>query len=166
MEDVLRSTLPAQSGARIVGEAVVLSLGGSDIATILHSVPAAFNVAAARELVGRPFLQNHQYTALLKKAQVRLHLIACHRSATETQATALLGFPDATVVSGPFGVYVADDVQKVQFAFLINCRDESQTRHAAQRFLEWLEQAGEATKLEKRAKSRAKSVTMIANEFV
>ena len=53
------------------------------------------------------------------------------------------GFPDATVVSAPFGVFVADNIQKVQFAFIVNCRDEANTRHGVQRFFEWLAQTGE-----------------------
>ena len=68
-------------------------------------------------------------------------------------------------MSGPFGVFVADDVQKVQFAFLANCRDEAQTRHALQRFLEWLVQTGEGVLLAKRAVSRAKIVRLIAAEL-
>jgi len=76
-----------------------------------------------------------------------------------------LGFPDATVVSGLFGVFVADDVQKVQFAFLANCRDDSQTRHASQRFFEWLQQTGEAARVARRAVSRARIVKVLAKEL-
>jgi hypothetical protein len=101
----------------------------------------------------------------LASAHGPLHLIACHRGATETQATTLLGFPDATVVSGPFGVFVADDVQKVQFAFLANCRDDTQTRHASQRFFEWLQQTGEAALVARRAVSRARIVKVVAKEM-
>ena len=108
---------------------------------------------------------DHEHAHLLQDAHGPVHLIACHRGATETQATALLGFADATVVSGPFGVFVADDVQKVQFAFLANCRDASQTRHALQRFREWLDQTGEAQRLAKRAVSRARIVSVVAAEL-
>jgi hypothetical protein len=93
-----------------------------------------------------------------------LHVIACHRTVSETQATNLLGFPDATVVNSPFGVYLADEVQKVQFVFLANCRDSVQTRLASQRFFEWLDQAGESRLLAARAKARARIVTAIAKE--
>lgn len=93
-----------------------------------------------------------------------MHLIACHRSVTENQATNLLGFPDATVVSSPFGIYVADEIQKMQFVFLANCRDPSQTRHAVQRFLDWLEQSGEGKYLAERAQARARIVKAIAQE--
>ncbi len=93
-----------------------------------------------------------------------MHLIACHRTVTETQATNLLGFPDATVVSSPLGIYVADEIQKMQFVFLANCRDPSQTRHAVQRFLDWLEQSGEGKYLAERAQVRARIVKAIAQE--
>jgi hypothetical protein len=66
------------------------------------------------------------------------------------------------VVTAPFGIYVADDVQKVQF--LSNCRDETATRHALQRFIEWLDIAGEAADLVERARSRKRIVQTIAKE--
>jgi hypothetical protein len=59
---------------------------------------------------------------------------------------------------------VADEVQKVQFAFLSNCRDDAQTRHALQRFLDWLDQSSEAQRLASRALSRANIVRVIAAE--
>ncbi|WP_054911948.1 DUF4062 domain-containing protein [Pseudomonas sp. NBRC 111127] len=143
----------------------IVPIAGLNVVVFAHAIPAAFTVAAARELVGKPFLHDHEHADLLNGAEGPLHLIACHRGATELQATALLGFADATVVSGSFGIFVADDIQKVQFAFLANCRDASQTRHALQRFREWLEQTGEAQALAKRAASRAKIVKVIADEF-
>ncbi|PBP79956.1 DUF4062 domain-containing protein [Pseudomonas syringae] len=164
METVL---LQALNGGKVpASEAFAfVPIAGVNIAVLVHAIPAAFTVAAARELVGKPFLRDHEHADLLKGAEGPLHLIACHRGATETQATALLGFPDATVVSGSFGIFVADDVQKVQFAFLANCRDASQTRHALQRFREWLDQTVEAKILAKRAASRAKIVKVIAAEL-
>ena len=93
-----------------------------------------------------------------------VHVIACHKNATEGQAMNLLGFPDATVVSAPFGVFVADPVQKVQFAFITNCRDDANTRHGLQRFFEWLGQTGEETLLADRAMARARIVRAIAKE--
>lgn len=164
MEKVLHDALSASAGGCNQKD-VIADIAGVKVATVVHAIPAAFTVAAARELVGKPFLSDHEKVHLLKNAHGPLHLIACHRGATETQATSLLGFSDATVVSGSFGIFVADDVQKVQFAFLTNCRDESHTRHALQRFLEWLEQTGEARNLAARATSRAKIVKVIAAEL-
>lgn len=165
MESTLRTALSGLKGAKTMEGNVVIMLDGKEVAVVVHAIPASFNVAAARELVGRPFLEDHLRVGLLASAHGPLHLIACHRGATETQATSLLGFPDATVVSGPFGVFVADDVQKVQFAFLANCRDDSQTRHASQRFLEWLQQTGEAVLVARRAVSRARIVKVVAREM-
>lgn len=166
MEKVLREALVASGGSGSgSGQGVISEIAGAKVAILVHAIPAAFTVAAARELVGKPFLRDHEQTDLLKEAEGPLHIIACHRGATETQAATLLGFADATVVSGSFGIFVADDVQKVQFAFLANCRDESHTRHTLQRFLEWLEQTGEAINVAARATSRAKIVKVIAAEL-
>ncbi|MDH1181927.1 DUF4062 domain-containing protein [Achromobacter mucicolens] len=165
MESTLKSALGGLKGAKVLDSGVVVSLDNKDVAVVVHAIPASFSIAAARELVGRPFLEDHQRIKLLTSAHGPLHLIACHRGATETQAMSLLGFPDATVVSGPFGVFVADDVQKVQFAFLANCRDDSQTRHASQRFFEWLLQTGEGVQVARRAVSRARIVKVVAKEM-
>ena len=164
MEAALREAVGSKKGAQRTDSAVILPVKGENIALLVHAIPAAFGVAAARELVGRPFLQDHERVDILASAAGPVHLIACQRGATETQARTLLGFPDATVVNGPFGIFVADDVQKVQFAFLANCRDDTQTRHASQRFFEWLDQTGEDTLFVKRAQSRARIVQAIANE--
>lgn len=163
MEAVMLNALGGANTS--IENAAVVVIAGANVAVLVHAIPAAFTVAAARELVGKPFLLDHLHADALDNAVGPLHLIACHRGATETQATALLGFADATVVSASFGIFVADDVQKVQFAFLANCRDESQTRHALQRFLEWLDQTGEADILAKRAASRARIVRVIAAEY-
>ena len=68
------------------------------------------------------------------------------------------------MVSAPFGVFVADNIQKVQFAFIKDCRDEATTRHGVQRFFEWLAQTGEDALVANRAMSRARIVAAIAKE--
>jgi hypothetical protein len=165
MEATLTSSLSGRKGAKERDGGVVIKMDGQPVAFIVHAIPAGFGVAAARELVGRPFLEDHRQVRLLVSAQGPIHLIACHRGATETQATTLLGFPDATVVSGPFGIFVADNVQKMQFAFLTNCRDDTQTRHAAQRFFNWAEQTGEGALIASRAVSRSRIIKVIADEL-
>lgn len=130
-----------------------------------HAIPAALTVGAAKEMVGQPFLSDHRLVEKLSgKRGGPVHLIACHKGATESQALKLLGFPDATVVSAPFGVFVADSVQKVQFVFITNCRDETSTRHGVQRFFEWLKQTGEDRLLAERARARTRIVRAIAKE--
>jgi hypothetical protein len=130
----------------------------------VHAVPAAFSVPAAREPMCRPHLRDNMDESELDRAGGPIHFVACHRTVTETQATNLLGFPDATVISSPFGVYIADNVQKMQYVFLANCRDPDQTRLAVQRFWNWSEQAGESQYLADRAMARARIVMAIAQE--
>ena len=52
----------------------------------------------------------------------------------------------------------------MQFAFIVNCRDDANTRHGAQRFFEWLAQTGEEALVSERAKARARIVSAIAKE--
>lgn len=167
MVSVLRAALLGRKGSEEVDGQVLISLGSPKTLVSSHAIPAALSIAAAKEKVGQPFLSDHLHAETLKEKKCGgpLHIIACHRTATESQATKLLGFPDATVVSAPFGVFVADNIQKIQFAFIVNCRDESTTRHGVQRFFEWLEQTGENELVTQRAKSRASIVKAIAKEI-
>ena len=137
-------------------------LRDSTIGFVCDSIPASMGTAAARELVGQPFLKDHEHTEDWDAAiQGPVHLIACQKGVSETQAVRQLGFPDAVVVSAPFGVYVADDVQKIQMAFIANCRDETTTRINVQEFLNWLNDHGEAKYLVQRAASRRKISDLI-----
>ena len=163
--DALANAFAERPGARRTDQTVTIPVAGTPVLFQIHSVPAALTVAAAREMVGRPFLQDYLLVDKLADAHGPVHVIGCQKGATEAQASSLLGFPDATFVTAPFGVYVADNVQKVQFAFLQNCRDRTTTRYNAQRFFEWLVQAGEDHALVSRAKSRRKIVEAIAAEI-
>ena len=116
-------------------------------------------------MVGQPFLRDHEASPLLTEGRVGpVHFIGCHRSITEAQAMKQLGFSDATIVSPPFGVFVADNVQRIQLLFLANCRDETSTRHAIQRAFDWLEETGEDTRVSERAAARARIVKAVARE--
>ena len=170
MKNVLREAMRQRAGSSTDGEHLFVQLGGVDILCVPAAIPAALTVSAAKEMVGQPFLRDHELSSTLTKVKGKkkrggpIHVIACHKGATEAQATRLLGFPDATVVSAPFGIFVADNVQKVQFAFIVNCRDESTTRHGVQRFFEWLAQSGEEALVAERAKARGRIVAAIAKE--
>lgn len=130
---------------------------GSDIGFVCDSIPASMSTAAARELVGQPFLQDPRQTeAWASDLCGPVHVIACQKNVSESQAVRQLGFPDAIVVSAPFGVYAADEVQKIQMAFIANCRDETTTREGVQAFLNWLNDHGEVKYLVQRARARRK----------
>jgi hypothetical protein len=165
MARVLREAILSRSGSKDEKGQILAKFDGRDVLVKLHAIPAALSVPAARERVGQPFLRDHESApALTGKRGGPVHVIACHKTATETQAAKLLGFTDATLVSAPFGVFAADPIQKVQFSFITNCRDESNTRHGLDRFLEWLEQTGEDKLLADRAQARARIVNAVAKE--
>jgi len=166
METSLKSALLERAGSQQEGEHVFVQIDGRPVLTLCHGIPAAMTVAAAREMVGQPFLRDHAIVEALAGQRVGpLHVIACHRTITEAQAIRVLGFPDATLVSAPFGVYLADDTHKIQLLFIANCRDDTAVRHGVQRLFDWLDQSGEAPLLRGRATSRKRIIRSIANEL-
>jgi hypothetical protein len=162
IEDILVKSLGGAEGAH----GAVRNIQGTQVYFRCDAVPAAMSVAAARELIGRPFLLDHKHLPDMKGEVVGpVHVIGCHKTVTENQAVSLLGFPDATIVTPEFGIYVADNVQKIQLVFLANCRDETTTRLAVERFQAWLLQSGEAGYLAQRAQGRKAIVSAIANQL-
>ncbi|KAB0264725.1 hypothetical protein [Microvirga brassicacearum] len=162
---VLESAIKQNGGEVMVPRNATLDIDGEKVLFCLHAVPGSMSIGAAREMIGRPFLRDHEQISALKLAVGPVHLIGCNRTATETQAASLLGFPDATIVSAPFGIYVADEVQKVQFVLLTNCRDDATTRLALQKLVTWLTQSGEAAAMVTRGASRKRIVNAIAAEI-
>lgn len=150
---------------KLAANAVRVKIDKSEVLFFAHAIPAAASVAAARELVGKPFLTDHRHIIDDDRACGPVHLIACQKSTTEKQATDLLGFPDATVVTTTFGVYLVDPIQQIQFILLANCRDETSTRFAVQRLFDWLNRSGEADALLRRARSRKRIVMAIRKEL-
>jgi hypothetical protein len=123
---ILHDAMSQRASSRDDGDHLIVKLAGTDILVIPDAIPAAITVAAAKEMVGQPFLRDHELSRVLNgTCGGPVHIIGCHKNATEAQAAKLLGFPDATVVNAPFGVFVADNIQKVQFAFIRDCRDEA-----------------------------------------
>jgi hypothetical protein len=162
MRDVLRSALASAPGPN--PDAVWATIGGRSVLAVIDAVPASMSTAAARELVGQPFLRDHLWASTLgPNGAGPVHFIACHRGVTETQAVRQLGFPDATIVEPPFGVYVADPVQKIQMVFLADCTDPATTFAKVQEARAWLERAQEAPLLRRRAEERAAVVRAIAS---
>jgi hypothetical protein len=91
-----------------------------------------------------------------------IHLIACMKNVTEPQAVRMLGFPNTTVVSPPFGIYVVDPVQSIQLVLVAQCRDSSTTRHGVQRFLQWLDESDQDDQLVRHAAKRKVVITALA----
>lgn len=167
MKSIVRGTLQGRSGTKPEGDHEIVSIGGKEVLLVSDAIPAAMSISAAREKVGQPFLHDHLLVGSLKGARGGpVHIIACNKGVTETQALRMLGFPDATVVNAPFGIYIADGIQRIQLVLISGCRDESTTRHGIQRFFDWLQQTGEDKLLAQRAMSRAKIVAVISKEMV
>jgi hypothetical protein len=163
---VLRDSIGQRSAARQQGANLFWRVDDKELLFVVDAIPAAMSVAAAREMVGQPFLRDHEHVpSLTGDRGGPVHVIGCHKTVTETQATKLLGFPDATVVTTQFGVYVADNVQKIQLVLIANCCDDANTRHGVQRFFDWLRQTGEGSDLAKRAAARGRIVRQIAKEL-
>jgi hypothetical protein len=145
-------------------KAAVVPIDHVGVLFVCHAVPAAFSVPAARELVGRPFLQDHRLANLLEEGAGPVHVIACQKTVTEKQAADLLGFPDVTVVKSSFGVYVADPVQKVQVVLLAGCHNRGRITDAVARFFDWLTRAGQQHPVVVLAQARRRIVQAIARE--
>lgn len=166
MAGILETAL-LESGGKLLGpKQVSFVVGAGKIVFSLHAAPAGLAVPASRERVGRPFLEDYKIVGGLPPKLGPVHLIASQSSATEAQARALLGFPDATVVKPPFGIFAADEVQQVQFAILRDCRDETTTRHAVHRFLDWLRESGEDAEVVRRASKRRTISDTVAAQLV
>jgi hypothetical protein len=139
------------------------SISGHALLFVVNAIPDAMSVPAARELVGQPHLSDHTLWGHLARLHGGpIHLIACHKNVTEAQAIRMLGFPNATVVSAPFGIYVVDSVQSIQLVLVAQCRDETTTRLRVQRFLEWLDESEQAAELVKHAAKRKIVVKALA----
>ena len=142
-----------------------LEIGGKKILAALHAVPASLSQSAAREKVGQPFLLDHTLHGDLTEGDGGpIHIVACYKGATESQALKMLGFPDATLIPGRFGLHVADSVQKIQIVLLKNCQSPSVTRHALTAWLEWLQRSSEDKLLAARAIARKRIINAIAKE--
>ncbi len=145
-----------------------LILNGSRIVVSQHSIPDSYSVSEARELVGKPFVEDYK---LLDKSPLNgqnrlgpLNLIAVHKGMTESNARGFLGHPNVILVAAPFGFYVADRIDHAQVLFLTECRDQTSTAHAVQRCLDWLNQSGESNNVIERARKRKRIIREVARQ--
>ncbi|RYY26338.1 MAG: DUF4062 domain-containing protein [Sphingomonadales bacterium] len=166
MRETMAAALVESGGTAHGDDRVEIDLGGGPVLLHLHAAPASLGVAAAREAVGRPFLADHLSTPSYSlKTAGPVHVIATPAGVTPAQARALLGFPDATIVTPGFGVFAADEVQQIQFALLKDCRDETTVRSAIQRLRSWLDETGEAPLVRERAGRRRAIADAIAGQL-
>jgi len=167
MEDVLIETLIERyRGRRLQNlNGLILNVLGKELLVVCSAIPGSYSIPEARERANQLFLSDWRFAPALKSSAVGpVHFVACNRSMTESQAMRQLGFADATIVNAPFGIYVADEVQKMQLVYLTNCRDETNLRYQVQRAFDWLDLAKEKEIFLERAAARARIVQAIAKE--
>jgi hypothetical protein len=164
MIKVIQSSLISSGGKEIDEKTMIFEVSKTEVLWVIDSVPAGMSEPQARESVGKPFLLDHQRSSFLTKNVVGpVHIIVCHKNVTEAQAIRLLGFADATVVATPFGIYMVDEIQKIQIVLIKECRDPTTTNLGLQSFMAWLAQTGEDFLLARRAKGRAEIIRAIAS---
>ncbi len=165
IEEVVCASLGAASKDRTL----VRKIARTNVFLRVHAVPDAFSTTEARDMVGLPFLKDHQWLDAMNVADGNtygpIHVIAVHKTVGESQARKLLGHPDIVLVNAPFGYYLADRAQHVQVLLVANCRDATSTRYAIQRCLEWIEQSGEDAIIAERAKKRKKIIELVARQI-
>ncbi|MBL1146537.1 MAG: DUF4062 domain-containing protein [Pseudomonadota bacterium] len=163
IETIMKDYFIANGATLTSSNHVIYEWQSKKLSFILSAIPGSLAVGAAKELVGRPQLNDHIFSEPLEVNDSigPIHVIACHKGVTETQAISILGFPDAVVIKSGFGVYVADNIQKCQLVFLEGCRDSATTRQNVQLFFEWLTLSGEAQEMIDRACARTKIIAEI-----
>lgn len=149
------------------GDDIVLTLSGTPVQCVVHAIPEALSYPPARELVGQVFQSDHVTLPEGDSPIVGpVHLLLVHRNATRTQARKLLGVDDSTCFDTPFGIFVADELQKIQILVISKCADDTSTRQGLQKWLDWMNDAFEEATIADRANRRATIVRAIqrANE--
>ncbi len=165
MRNATLEGLQGNTALDAAGNRAIREIKKRKVLFVANAVPDSLSVAAAREMVGQPHLTDHGLRdALTKLHGGPIHLLACHKGVTESQARIMLGFPDATVVSAPFGVYDVDPVQSIQLVLLAQCRDATSTRLGVQRFLEWLDESEQSVALIQHAAKRKLVVKALAGK--
>jgi len=166
MEQAMIEALANRPSATKSSGGVAVQIKGKAVFLRLHASPASLSESAAREMVGQPFLTDYKLYEEVKerKAVGPIHLIACPKAVTETQALRMLGFPDATIVSDSFGVHVADSIQKIQLVLLKNCVSPTAIRRQIAEWFEFLKRTGEGRFVLERSEARIRIIEAVAKE--
>jgi len=161
----IKSTL-IEEGSIITNNEIFFKSDNTEILFHINSIPDSVSISEAKEKTGQPFLSDYKFSQILSGKKIGpVHIIGCHKRITESQARKVLGYPDAVLVNAPYGIYVADNIHKIQMVFLENCRNPTTTRNKIKKLLEWFENNDEYENLIKRAKSRKKIIKVISNEI-
>lgn len=136
-------------------------------AAFFHAVPDGMSVAEAREMVGRPFLDDSKFLESEngKSKQViengPIHFIAVYKNITENQIRSVIGHQDVAIIQGVFGFYVWDLINHIQLVYFIKCWDSVNIEMRIDDFFRWLKTSGERHYIMTRAQRRYEIIKTI-----
>ena len=123
----------------------------------VSSIPDNMSVSDAKAYTGRPFLKDHSLISVPKKGKAEygpIHFIGVYGNATEIQTKNLIGYPDLSVITGEFGLYVWEQNTHIQLIFLTGCKTPSALKSNYLLFQNWSKTTRELKKISKRAEAR------------
>jgi hypothetical protein len=91
IQGVLNRAMIAAGGERISESFITHSITGDRVLFVVNGVPAAFTISAARELVGRPFLRDHELAGIMKKLLVQCTLLGAIEQSPRIKPCSYLG---------------------------------------------------------------------------
>ncbi len=119
-----------------------------------HAVPDNMSVADARNMIGRPFIDEHTLIENVKEKSGVIHFIGVYGNATEVQVKNLVGYPDLAVIKAPFGFYLWEKNMQIQMFFLVKCINPNSVGTRISELINWLSGSREGSKITARAKAR------------
>jgi len=119
-----------------------------------HGIPDHMSVADARNMIGRPFVEEHELIKGKKEVIGVIHFLAVYGNATEIQVKNLVGYPDLTVIKGTFGFYLWEKNMHIQMFFLPACNNPQKIERRLSQLINWLRESLEQSKIVMRAKAR------------
>lgn len=129
----------------------------------VDAIPDNMSVSDARNLIGRPFLNElHLIKGQSLKSGV-IHCIGVFGSVTELQVKNLVGFPDLAVNKTPFGYYLWDTTNHIQMFFLQKCINTNAVGTNINYLSQWLKTSKEEGNVMKRAEARFKILKVISS---
>ncbi len=119
-----------------------------------HAIPDNMSVADARNMIGRPFIEEHELIKNKKEQRGIIHFVAVYGNATEIQVKNHVGYPDLVVIKGSFGFYLWEKNSHIQMFFLIKCINPQIVKRCLSQVTNWLRISKEQQKIVVRASAR------------
>ena len=119
-----------------------------------YAIPDHMSVADARNMIGRPFIYEHNFLDKDPGTSGVIHFVAVYGNATEIQVKNLVGYPDLTVIKAPFGFYLWEKNIHIQMFFLKACINPDTLKSRLTEVIIWLARSREQVKILKRAEAR------------